>query len=300
MNKEQIDKSIVLIGPVGVGKSLIAENLSKMTGYPILSMDELGHYAFENYCAYGTRPGIVDRIIERLSLKNEASAINSTHLTRKQKQYKRSAINELIKKRKYYEKLCGDYRIFSGIFNEHSKMNIALENEPLETQLLYENILQFKLLITAMMNIKQPVIIDTCGMTWIDLSDKKNVILGGDMLTQQEIDERSSALESIKRIANRFGTRVFLKPDEYYYKSPNLDTKSDINKVLLENLDGYERLANIVIEPGQLFLNPSDPSLVSRHPLDVVSKERRELLMDKKKIDSICKQILQNQKELIE
>ncbi len=43
MNKEALQKSIVLNGPVGSGKSLLARELSFRLGYPIVSTDMLRH-----------------------------------------------------------------------------------------------------------------------------------------------------------------------------------------------------------------------------------------------------------------
>ena len=43
MNKEALQKSIVLNGPVGSGKSLLARELSSRLGYPIVSTDMLRH-----------------------------------------------------------------------------------------------------------------------------------------------------------------------------------------------------------------------------------------------------------------
>ena len=41
MNKEDIRNSIALIGPSGVGKSLISSELKKRTSMPILCVDDL-------------------------------------------------------------------------------------------------------------------------------------------------------------------------------------------------------------------------------------------------------------------
>ena len=43
MNQRVLNKSIVLIGPVGAGKSLISSELSKVTGMPVVMFDLLRH-----------------------------------------------------------------------------------------------------------------------------------------------------------------------------------------------------------------------------------------------------------------
>lgn len=292
MNEEVLKNSIVLIGPMSVGKSLISGELKDMTGYEVISVDELEDNARNYDDNEGVGTNIFSRLVQTLMLKIKSSCLmGHPKLTRNQKRMQKATINNIFKSYKKYEKLCGGYKIYESLLDEDYSVR---KNRTLnDTQrLLYKQIFYIKLLKPVLERLKKPVIIDTCGMSWIDLDKFKNELEVKADCNIECINDYENSLKMIKEFSSRFGTKIYLRAEEDYFNSSSQEIHSHFNQMLLSYSDGYAPLSNYSISSNGIYLDTSDSAFSYREPLDILSAEKRASLKNHSRILEICNEII--------
>lgn len=159
MNKEVFDKSIILIGPVGAGKSLISSKLGEKLDMKIITTDLLRH------CPKDIRA--IDEKIAKLSKMLHDADENDTKLISRLKNelwvsLKQKEMRELLPNVLNYEEMG---------FNGHVS-NYLEQNFGVVAWHFYQKQFENMLLVSIIKNLKEPCIIDMGGGMSVCLSEE--------------------------------------------------------------------------------------------------------------------------------
>lgn len=294
--KEILENSIIFIGPIGVGKSLLSSELAKVTGMDIVHLDELQEFA------YAYSHGIklyFDPIRKFFQMKGIIKDSNlepqNAALTKTQKRLQKALIQEKFVEYKLYDSLIrggfeGFIPVVEKVMERHTDTQVDY-NRPTLSALLCDNICGVELMLPILQNLKKPIILDTGGPCFMDLS-KYEKELTVDCKNSDEKAEIISQIKAVKKFVSSFGTRVYLKPSDYYLESRPYIIDYPLNQLLLK-LDTYSPIANVTITPSDLFFDHKNKAFFSRENIeDIVSYETRQSLKNHDRIRELINIIL--------
>ncbi len=242
MNKNIFQNSIVLIGPVGVGKSAIASKLSRITGMPVVSTDLLRH-CFSKV-ALKSHLEFLEFSIRTLQdghpeLKNDERVIQKLKRLKSQEKL----IKEQIKLREMFPNLKSyeDY----GYTEDLSRIMLKYYGEI--GWHFYEKQFENKLLADIVSQLKEPCILELGGPVAISL-DKQYDVVAEKMKTRNPAIFKSGFKEDnkgflfIQNCLSPFKNVISLTlPDDYKLKM--MKTSCDaLNPHLLAS-GQYDKLA---------------------------------------------------------
>lgn len=294
MKKENLEKSIMLIGPSCVGKSLIAERLSKQLDMPVLSLDDL--FAFIDMEQ--------DRILSP-NPKNQASYINACleeikndpqmSETLENEEYRQTQIKlvyDFIDLYNYYRHLVGPLSDYYKLNSEYYSTikNVSTINET--TYALKD--LSLKVLNKALDKIDKPIIIDPpAPFGWeakkISFFENFRMNTFASNINPYILDKKIADLSKKTRT-------ILLEPGQDF-KLRNA-APSNGNANLIENIEGYFNNADIVISTNDLFYEPNNAWLKQRSWIDAREAKTKARLKNNSEINNICYQITNGLEEL--
>lgn len=291
MNNENLSKSIILIGPKGVGKSLIAENLSatinsSKESYFLLKLDLIRGLCQEYY----ENPGYFEMSPEELKakiLKTELKKINQEADFEEIKKEKEKQILKYVQEVFELNKIF-DFKSFKNIISRMKQVYDFLEDSPILSNsgiVAFDNYISLQILEKCLQKINMPLIIDAGGNigTVIDgVNDK-------DKFYVYELKDYESYQS---KILSMIGSIVYLKPDEFYEKSLLSATTDEANKIYRNNPNSYKKYATATIEVNNLFTDPNDNSLSSRDIENTKLNQKRASLLNINSIQNICENII--------
>ena len=251
MNKEALEKSIVLIGPIGVGKSVIANELSINMGLDVISTDLL------RFCPHNIEPlqqenielqkQIDSKKTINLFLLNKSKKIHNTIRNCEQKIHFN---NKLIKLRtllpnvpNYYEM---GYRPEIAELISQNYGNIAWH--------CYNKEYEIKLMQAIVENLNEPLIIDTGGGVPNVLQNDREVALkdnNGKVYFSMGKNKTALIFDDIKKTFSNFGNVVYLKMPQ---RIESEKAKDSLNESFIQS-GQYEKLATQTISTENLIKN---------------------------------------------
>ena len=291
MNNENLSKSIILIGPKGVGKSLIAENLSATINsgkesYFLLKLDLIRGLCQEYY----ENPGYFEMSPEELKakiLKTELKKINQEADFEEIKKEKEKQISKYVQEVFELNKIF-DFKSFKNIISRMKQVYDFLEDSPILSNsgiVAFDNYISLQILEKCLQKINMLLIIDAGGNigTVIDgVNDK-------DKFYVYELKDYESYQS---KILSMIGSIVYLKPDEFYEKSLLSATTDEANKIYRNNPNSYKKYATATVEVSNLFTDPNDNSLSSRDIENTKLNQKRASLLNINSIQNICENII--------
>lgn len=275
--KQNIFNSIVLIGPCGVGKSLIASHLSEKTNIPFIDIDDL-MFMIELDMEKILSPNpktqkkfFQDRLKESKQLQREVP------LTDYELKKEKEMIVEFINLYNYYHNLLGGLKQFHGIYREYYK---STNNIPIGFEDIYKfNRVTYKLLDKIYKSTNTNFIISPPGgFGWVE----------------ENIQKKETCLlqDKVNKFLNATHTILLCPGQDYILRNPT-DEKSINELYLLRNYQNYYKNATLEISTNGLFYNPENDFLKQRTWINVREALTKEKLKNSSEINNICDQILE-------
>ena len=264
MNSENLNKSIILIGPKGVGKSLIAERLQNMLksnnqDFFLLKLDVI-----RDLCKKLYDPQSKLAPQEIIKLDKEYIELNNLF------NLESSTFKNIISR---------FYQIFN--YQEDPNSLFKLSNNGL---IAFDNLISLNILEACLNKIDKPLIIDAGGNIGPIID---NVPSSDKFLVLELKDE-----DKQKRLLTKFGNVVYLAPGEDYEKSSLSSINDEANKAYRKNPNSYKSFANIIIEISNLFSDNTGAAFKTRDADDAQAQSERFKLLNNDAVDKICKQII--------
>lgn len=280
--------TITLIGPGGVGKSLLAKALSKKTNLPLISIDKIFHYIckdmYYNFNGHN---------YEKAAKKIRAPYISTLSKEKDPvlKQIQVELVDEAVEDYIRYAKMFAGFKSFYEITDWREEL-LGYASEPSKDAVYAVNqIYAIELLKIIFDKIDSPVIFDM-GATFGWFSPlKENLDFDGYKINIDKLNE------DMAKIMSMMGTVVLIEPGEdYEIRRP--EKSNYYNSYLIENMQNFHEHADICISSNGLFDNPEDAVFKTRHMFDAKAKQKRKSLMKQSDINSICDQILEEKDNL--
>ena len=289
MKNMEIRNHITLTGPASVGKSFIASELSKKTGLPVVSIDEIimmireeqnGELSFKDettlkkfkmkylmYAGYNDLPDTLKPVLEQ-------------------------QIDDYIQKYKFYSQVVDGLENLYQIIDEYDAVCAEIKKPSTEFAVAFSQRLHLKILDKFLKSVNKPVIFDTPAPTGFDPKFKNDdgktidyIECEGFMIPVKELQNKFSEIMSLS------GTIVFLKPGADY--AQRCGANDEFNQLLIKHLDNYQTKAKTTIVVDGLFNNPNEKTLKTRQRFDVSTQEKISTLTNNNLIDEICKTIIE-------
>lgn len=294
MKKENLEKSIMLMGPSCVGKSLIANRLSKKLNLPVLSLDDL--FNFINMEQSGiispSKPAQISYIHACLE---EIEQDPKTRENLEKEEYRQTQIKlvyDFIDLYNYYNNLVGPLSDFYPLNNEYysSVRNAHTLNETIYCL----NDFSYKVLEKALTKIDKPIIIDPpAPFGW-----EASKISFFEQFRMNAFESNIAPFDLDKRIAKfAKSTRTILLEPGQDFQSRNA-APSKANAHLIKTISGYYDNADILISTNDLFYEPENKWLKQRTWLDARETLTKEKLKNNSEINNICDEIIDGIEEL--
>lgn len=297
MKKTDLEKSIILIGPSSVGKSLLAPELANKLGYKYFNIDDF--MCIVN-CERGGSLGPTKReqnnfinyqLAEMLNYGNPSLLIPSYYDETKQ------LIKEFIELYKYYLDMFGSLKPFYQILEQHEIMQDNLNN--IIDGINSLSITSSEILKMALPMISEPLVIDApAPVGWNTDNVKINRRIYNALRCYDMYLDMPETRKTLNTVLDNT-TTVFLYPGRDY-RERNAAQKIQSNKILLHDLEAYNKHAKIVVSTNGIFNEPTNPFLKVRAWFEPKSEKGREKIKNKNEIQNVCDQIIDLRHDLLE
>lgn len=264
MNNGNLSKSIILIGPKGVGKSLIAERLQNML-------------KSNNQDFFLLRLDVIRDLCKKLY--DPQSKLTTQEIIKLDKEY--IELNNLfnLESSTFKNIISRFYQIFN--YQEDPNSLFKLSNNGL---IAFDNLISLNILEACLNKINKPLIIDAGGNIGPIID---NVPSSDKFLVLELKDE-----DKQKRLLTKFGNVVYLAPGEDYEKGSLSSINDEANKAYRKNPNSYKSFANIIIEISNLFSDNTGAAFKTRDADDAQAQSERFKLLNNDAVDKICNQII--------
>lgn len=288
MSNNAIQKSIVLIGPSSVGKSLISTELSKKLSMPRICIDNLYNFVvseIENE-VFPDEEGIEKYKTAILNALEESRKKHGAENDIESIEIENALVEEFIDEYKQYIKMfggLGDFRQVARMIGSGFSSADEVEYNIMLSKLTYEII---KKILTK---IDGPVIIDT-PMSFGWGAPKYGLTVNSRIWLARRFNiEIEKFNEDVRKMLLSLNP-VFLMPGEDYDQR-NGAAKSQSNTIILDNMDCYMQETGITVSTNGLFTDPSQPILKSRTWFNAEEFVQQGKLRNNGEISSLCDQI---------
>lgn len=289
--KKTISKPITLIGPSGVGKILVAKELSKKLNLDVICIDDL---------------------IQFISLEQNGKISKSKS---KQKEYALSVISDLKSMPEYAKFLEKDdtlnktIELITNVLNEYTKYNNLIGplkqyynllsdndqlldkcNKPIEL-IMALNDLSEKIVSKITHKLKKSYILDVPASFGWEINP--SLAEYQCMFSHQTIDSLNQQINN-----HLCGTTTILLEPGQDYITRNPSASIDANKMILNDISAYYNSADIVISTNSLFFEPNNRFLKQRSWFNAEEYITKDKLKNTAEINNICNQIIESINEL--
>ncbi len=294
MTQQNINKSIILLGPSCVGKTLISETLSTKLNLPVISIDDLLMLVGEEMDGcLNTTPKQQRWFINDLTRQIlMAPEYKETLINPKYVETQKKLMQQLVDFYNFYHEILGDLKPFYPIIEQNRQtISSANTDDYLITSL---NDVSTKIINLILQKVDQPIIIDSPGsygwqfLSHLETDTKTKLMLSLKLRPTQAQKEMNNIISSLQS--------VLLMPGEDYNKRNSaVDVSS--NNLILKHLDDYID-ADIMISCNGLFFSTDSPYFKQRKWLDAREILVKEQLKNKAEISNICDQIIYGLQDL--
>lgn len=280
--------TITLIGPGGVGKSLIAKALSKKTGLPIISVDKIFHYVCKDML-YNFNGHNHQKAAKKIKASYLSALTKEKDPALKQKQLE--LVEESVEEYLRYAKMFAGFKSFYDITNWREDILGHIVEPSISEILTVNQMYIINMLEIIFDKVDSPVIFDMgAPFGWFSPL-KSHLNLGGYQINLNELNKQMA------QIMSTMGMVVLIEPGEDY-KIRRPEKSNYYNSHLVSNIGNYYNCADICVSSNGLFYSPEDSAFGARLMFDAKSKQKRENLMKLSDLHSICDLILEEQTNL--
>lgn len=292
MKKENLQKSIVLMGPSCVGKSLLSGQLANELDFSVICVDDV--FAMAQYDADGflkSDKKVQKEFVKRCVAELKESTMSWTLRDEKHSKVLAKQIGNIIDTYNFYHNLLGGFDKVKECLPDYEKVNRMGVTEAI----CYYNVLTLKVVKMLLKEIDTPVILDVPGFFgWeVPLEAISPKVLERFENNHIDIGQVQEDISSILSLP----TTVLLEPGQDYQKR-NATNNSATNNFILKYFDNYYENAKIQVSTNALFNNPENRYFKQRRFIDAREAVTKEELMNKCEINNLCQQIMQMREEL--
>lgn len=280
MRNHNQKNSIVLIGPCGVGKSLIASELSQKTNLPILDIDDI--ITFIQATASETLT-ISEQVQKEFitSHINELQKLDRKPLSEEETIIERQMVYDLVDLYNTYHKNLGDFEQFYQEYYNYIK--VLNDNMSVQEEIYHLNKLTLAMLKKIFSNTDTPYIIAPPASFGFQSVEKTNL---NNKLLEYEINKFLQNTQTI-----------LLQPgNDYSLRNPASETS--VSEILINNMDRYYKPVKLEVSTNALFNEPENDFLQQRTWLNVREFMTKNRLKNNAEINNICDQILSQLEDL--
>lgn len=295
MTTENLSKSITLLGPSCVGKSLFAKELSNRLNYPVINIDELLDFIeLEKGGHLDNTPPKQHQYINRcLKDISQDAELKDTLTDERYAETEKHLVYKFVDLYNYYHNLLGGFKPFYDIMNKYDYYYKNI-HDPVEI-ICVLNHLTNEMLSKIFEVINQPIILDSpAPFGW-----KTNNQL--DFFSKLRLKRSSLNIDthSVDNIMNDTlsKTQTVLLVPGLDYAIRNAFNNVESNNIILKDLDNYY-LANLQITTNGLFNSPDNKYFKQRAWFDARETLTKEELKNKSEISNICDEIITRLEEL--
>lgn len=296
MTKDQLEKSISLIGLACVGKSLISEELSKRLGIPAINFDDLiVVMEYEKKGLLGPSKELQEAYFNFCLEDIANDDLMYENVTPKYLAKEMQLIRDFINTYNNYRNLIGDFRPLYNLIDYHSYLLDNNEDSNELTVLL--NNISLELMKYIVKKVNTPIIFDLPAPYGWEM-DKD--FLDEDAKKKLKNSEANILIKKVnKEIHKLIGNThsVLLSPGLDYEKR-NATRESECNNTILSSLENYYPNADIEITTNGLFNNPEHKAFKHRMYFDAKEMTAKESLRNNGEIDNLCDEIITRINEL--
>lgn len=274
--RKNIANSIILIGPCGVGKSLIASQLSEKTNISLLDIDDLMFFIEADMTEELSNDKDKQKIYIEEEIKKLSKLNRNNPLSKAELEKEKELVYEFVDTYNYYYNLLGGFEQFYHIIYEYYKsihvfstMNSRISKINNATLKLIDKIFES--------TNKNFIISPPASFGW----NSKNILNVNTQILQKKICE---FLESTQT--------VLLQPGYDYKLRIPKDKTSAYYKHFFKKSGFYYENANLEISTNGLFYEPSNDFLKRKTWLDAREAIIKERLKNNSEINNICDQII--------
>jgi len=291
MQQEDLKKSIMLMGPICVGKSLISKELGKRLNMPVLSIDYLLSFIdMEQRGILSPSPEDQEHYIKSClqSIKEDKEALSDE----KYRETEIKLVHDFIDLYNYYRHLVGP-------FKEFYEINTQYHNSSWHVHTLNESIYclkdcSYKVLQKALSKIDRPIIIDPpAPFGW-----EASKISFFEQFRMNAFDSNIAPFGLDKKIERltKTTTSILLEPGlDYPLRNAS---PSKHNDTLVSTIGNYYENADIIISTNGLFFEPENKWFQQRTWRDAREALTKESLKNRSEISNICDEIVDLMEEL--
>ena len=292
MKKENLQKSIVLLGPSCVGKSLLSGQLAEELNLPVICVDDVFAMAEYDFDGLLSKDEKTQKQFAKTCYKElqESTMAWTLHDKRHSEVIEKQISNIITTYNRYHDILGGYEEVKKYLPDYGSIASMGL----LET-ICYYNYLSLKVAKMLLKKIDTPVILDVPGLLgWempLDLIPPKVVNKFKDVYMDiQQMNQDVSSIFSLTQT-------VLLEPGRDYYRR-NASKESPTNNLALRYFENYLPNAKVQIATNDLFYNPENRFFQKRRYIDAREALTKEELKNRSEIKNICHQILEMLEQL--
>jgi len=269
-------KSIVVLGPCGVGKSLIASALSEKTKLPMIDTDDLLFFIEAEYRGLISQSPKMQQYFIETQIDELKSIKRDIPLTEDETKKEISLVYEIVDLYRFYNSLLGGLKQFYKDFYDYH--NSIDKCKSYYDEVYYLNKIYFNFLNKIFSTSDQQFIISppaSFGWNSINFFHPKIQLLQ----------------KQIGNFLNKHNTVFLQLGQDYPIRNPANDISVN-NNLFLKRLKNYYKYANLEISTNDLFFQPENEFLKQRTWLNVRETLTKDKLKNRSEISNICEQII--------
>lgn len=273
--KANLNQSIVLMGPCGVGKSLLGKTLAEKVNLPLLDIDVLINLVdLDLMGALSPDPEKQNEftVISLMKISQATDTPDETDL-------KRELVAELVQQYNDYRQLLGDFKKFHRIIYDYCRP-FKYQHLTKPDRIYDLNLATNRLLKKIFTTTDTPFVIAAPGtLGWHDTTS-----------TNPDVEHLQKEIGKLLHLTRN----VLLQPGQDFAQRSPAENQKGPAKRLLQHQGYYYKNADLMIATNGLFNQPDHPYFRQRQRFDLCERLTKKLLQNTGEINNICDQIMEH------